>query len=108
MIYLENGLLFLEYYCGKQGISWQPSWPLTFPFLLLFCRRSPVQLDDFEAYLKDMSKDTAYKFSLQFEVRNCQPFQLFFPQLKTQGSGCPFTEKKLSLIFLNLTFPKIT
>ncbi|XP_030208989.1 receptor-type tyrosine-protein phosphatase O isoform X2 [Gadus morhua] len=28
---------------------------------------SPVQLDDFEAYLKDMSKDTAYKFSLQFE-----------------------------------------
>ncbi|XP_029604239.1 receptor-type tyrosine-protein phosphatase O isoform X5 [Salmo trutta] len=28
---------------------------------------SPVQLDDFEAYLKDMSKDSAYKFSLQFE-----------------------------------------
>uniref|UniRef100_A0AAR2LND1 Protein-tyrosine-phosphatase n=1 Tax=Pygocentrus nattereri TaxID=42514 RepID=A0AAR2LND1_PYGNA len=28
---------------------------------------SPVQLDDFEAYVKDMSKDSAYKFSLQFE-----------------------------------------
>ncbi|KAM6987112.1 receptor-type tyrosine-protein phosphatase O-like isoform 2-T2 [Aplochiton taeniatus] len=28
---------------------------------------SPVQLDDFEAYLKEMSKDSAYKFSLQFE-----------------------------------------
>uniref|UniRef100_A0A6Q2YRI6 Protein-tyrosine-phosphatase n=1 Tax=Esox lucius TaxID=8010 RepID=A0A6Q2YRI6_ESOLU len=28
---------------------------------------SPVQLDDFETYLKDMNKDSAYKFSLQFE-----------------------------------------
>uniref|UniRef100_A0A8C7KU74 Protein tyrosine phosphatase receptor type O n=1 Tax=Oncorhynchus kisutch TaxID=8019 RepID=A0A8C7KU74_ONCKI len=28
---------------------------------------SPVQMDDFDAYLKDMSKDSAYKFSLQFE-----------------------------------------
>ncbi|KAJ8245341.1 hypothetical protein GJAV_G00269740 [Gymnothorax javanicus] len=28
---------------------------------------SPVQLDDFDTYLKDMSKDSAYKFSLQFE-----------------------------------------
>ncbi|KAM3859270.1 receptor-type tyrosine-protein phosphatase O [Diretmus argenteus] len=28
---------------------------------------SPVQLDDFDSYLKDMSKDSAYKFSLQFE-----------------------------------------
>ncbi|XP_028809596.1 receptor-type tyrosine-protein phosphatase O isoform X2 [Denticeps clupeoides] len=28
---------------------------------------SPVQLDDFEAYIKDMTKDSAYKFSLQFE-----------------------------------------
>ncbi|XP_026779224.3 receptor-type tyrosine-protein phosphatase O isoform X2 [Pangasianodon hypophthalmus] len=28
---------------------------------------SPVQLDDFEAYIKDMGKDSAYKFSLQFE-----------------------------------------
>ncbi|XP_036375885.1 receptor-type tyrosine-protein phosphatase O [Megalops cyprinoides] len=28
---------------------------------------SPVQLDDFDAYIKDMSKDSAYKFSLQFE-----------------------------------------
>lgn len=27
-----------------------------------------VQLDDFDAYFKDMSKDSAYKFSLQFEV----------------------------------------
>ncbi|XP_035851785.1 receptor-type tyrosine-protein phosphatase O isoform X2 [Sander lucioperca] len=28
---------------------------------------SPVQLDDFEAYFKEMGKDSAYKFSLQFE-----------------------------------------
>ncbi|XP_047431711.1 receptor-type tyrosine-protein phosphatase O isoform X2 [Mugil cephalus] len=28
---------------------------------------SPVQLDDFEDYFKEMSKDSAYKFSLQFE-----------------------------------------
>ncbi|XP_037837161.1 receptor-type tyrosine-protein phosphatase O [Kryptolebias marmoratus] len=28
---------------------------------------SPVQLDDFEVYFKEMSKDSAYKFSLQFE-----------------------------------------
>uniref|UniRef100_A0A3B4WYH4 Receptor-type tyrosine-protein phosphatase O-like n=1 Tax=Seriola lalandi dorsalis TaxID=1841481 RepID=A0A3B4WYH4_SERLL len=28
---------------------------------------SPVQLDDFDAYFKEMSKDSAYKFSLQFE-----------------------------------------
>ncbi|XP_057180744.1 receptor-type tyrosine-protein phosphatase O isoform X1 [Triplophysa rosa] len=28
---------------------------------------SPVQLNDFDVYIKDMSKDSAYKFSLQFE-----------------------------------------
>ncbi|XP_053717636.1 receptor-type tyrosine-protein phosphatase O isoform X2 [Synchiropus splendidus] len=28
---------------------------------------SPVQLDDFDSYFKEMSKDSAYKFSLQFE-----------------------------------------
>ncbi|XP_063302674.1 receptor-type tyrosine-protein phosphatase O isoform X2 [Pelobates fuscus] len=28
---------------------------------------NPVQLDDFEGYIKDMAKDTDYKFSLQFE-----------------------------------------
>ncbi|XP_073694111.1 receptor-type tyrosine-protein phosphatase O isoform X1 [Garra rufa] len=28
---------------------------------------SPVQLSDFDAYIKDMGKDSAYKFSLQFE-----------------------------------------
>ncbi|XP_077956998.1 receptor-type tyrosine-protein phosphatase O isoform X5 [Gasterosteus aculeatus] len=27
----------------------------------------PVQLDDFDAYFREMSKDSAYKFSLQFE-----------------------------------------
>ncbi|KAM6962077.1 receptor-type tyrosine-protein phosphatase O isoform 3-T3 [Tautogolabrus adspersus] len=27
----------------------------------------PVQLDDFDAYFKEMGKDSAYKFSLQFE-----------------------------------------
>lgn len=30
--------------------------------------QSPVQLDDFDAYIKDMAKDSDYKFSLQFEV----------------------------------------
>ncbi|XP_074554283.1 receptor-type tyrosine-protein phosphatase O isoform X1 [Halichoeres trimaculatus] len=28
---------------------------------------SPVQLDDFDAFFKEMGKDSAYKFSLQFE-----------------------------------------
>ncbi|EGW07524.1 Receptor-type tyrosine-protein phosphatase O [Cricetulus griseus] len=28
---------------------------------------SPVQLDDFDSYIKDMAKDSDYKFSLQFE-----------------------------------------
>ncbi|XP_064417100.1 receptor-type tyrosine-protein phosphatase O [Latimeria chalumnae] len=28
---------------------------------------SPIQLDDFDAYIKDMAKDSDYKFSLQFE-----------------------------------------
>uniref|UniRef100_A0A3Q2PCA0 Protein tyrosine phosphatase receptor type O n=1 Tax=Fundulus heteroclitus TaxID=8078 RepID=A0A3Q2PCA0_FUNHE len=36
-------------------------------YLLAFYINPPVQLDDFEAYFKDMSKDSAYKFSLQFE-----------------------------------------
>lgn len=27
-----------------------------------------MQLDDFDAYIKDMAKDSDYKFSLQFEV----------------------------------------
>lgn len=30
--------------------------------------QSPVQLDDFDAYIRDMAKDSDYKFSLQFEV----------------------------------------
>jgi hypothetical protein len=30
--------------------------------------QSPVQLDDFDSYIKDMAKDSDYKFSLQFEV----------------------------------------
>lgn len=34
---------------------------------------SPVQLDDFDAYFKEMSKDSAYKFSLQFEVSTLAP-----------------------------------
>lgn len=36
--------------------------------MMTVCVCSPVQLDDFEAFFKDMSKDSAYKFSLQFEV----------------------------------------
>ncbi|KAK2101290.1 hypothetical protein P7K49_018956 [Saguinus oedipus] len=39
----------------------------------------PVQLDDFDAYIKDMAKDSDYKFSLQFEAR---------PQMaRMRGSG---------------------
>lgn len=34
---------------------------------------SPVQLDDFDAYFKEMSKDSSYKFSLQFEVGTSSP-----------------------------------
>lgn len=34
---------------------------------------SLVQLDDFDAYFKEMSKDSAYKFSLQFEVSALAP-----------------------------------
>uniref|UniRef100_G1Q279 Protein tyrosine phosphatase receptor type O n=1 Tax=Myotis lucifugus TaxID=59463 RepID=G1Q279_MYOLU len=30
-------------------------------------KQSPVQLDDFDAYIRDMAKDSDYKFSLQFE-----------------------------------------
>lgn len=30
--------------------------------------QSPVQLDDFDTYIKDMARDSDYKFSLQFEV----------------------------------------
>ncbi|XP_067997975.1 receptor-type tyrosine-protein phosphatase O [Melanerpes formicivorus] len=29
---------------------------------------NPVQLDDFDGYIKDMAKDSDYKFSLQFEM----------------------------------------
>lgn len=36
------------------------------PFLSVW--QSPVQLDDFDSYIKDMAKDSDYKFSLQFEV----------------------------------------
>lgn len=35
---------------------------------IFVCWQSPVQLDDFDAYIKDMAKDSDYKFSLQFEV----------------------------------------
>ena len=38
---------------------------------------SPVQLDDFDAYFKEMSKDSAYKFSLQFEVQLLSDLLLF-------------------------------
>uniref|UniRef100_A0A4W3IKX1 protein-tyrosine-phosphatase n=1 Tax=Callorhinchus milii TaxID=7868 RepID=A0A4W3IKX1_CALMI len=36
-------------------------------YLLAFEMLNPVQLDDFEMYLKDMARDSDYKFSLQFE-----------------------------------------
>ncbi|MEQ2212035.1 hypothetical protein XENOCAPTIV_023617 [Xenoophorus captivus] len=50
--------------------------------MVMVCVCSPVQLDDFEAYYKDMSKDSAYKFSLQFEVRPSS-HQEELPQLET-------------------------
>ena len=46
-------------------------WHLSTGFLkhtFLCIWQSPVQLDDFDAYIKDMAKDSDYKFSLQFEV----------------------------------------
>ena len=55
---------------------------------------SPVQLDDFEAYLKDMSKDSAYKFSLQFEVKNSNIFPMGFPNVVV----VPISWKKNNLV----------
>lgn len=51
--------------------------PELFSDSLLSCC-SPVQLDDFDAYFKEMSKDSAYKFSLQFEVKVLKFNQMFF------------------------------
>lgn len=39
-----------------------------FKHIFLCVWQSPVQLDDFDAYIRDMAKDSDYKFSLQFEV----------------------------------------
>uniref|UniRef100_A0A8K9X1Y6 protein-tyrosine-phosphatase n=1 Tax=Oncorhynchus mykiss TaxID=8022 RepID=A0A8K9X1Y6_ONCMY len=44
-----------------------PSCLWTDYLLAFYINPCPVQMDDFDAYLKDMSKDSAYKFSLQFE-----------------------------------------
>ncbi|XP_062860865.1 receptor-type tyrosine-protein phosphatase O isoform X2 [Trichomycterus rosablanca] len=62
---------------GKLPYNWRrslfafltllPSCLWTDYLLAFYINPCPVQLDDFEAYIKDMSKDSAYKFSLQFE-----------------------------------------
>ncbi|XP_026182736.1 receptor-type tyrosine-protein phosphatase O isoform X2 [Mastacembelus armatus] len=62
---------------GKLPYNWRrslfafltllPSCLWTDYLLAFYINPCPVQLDDFEAYFKDMSKDSAYKFSLQFE-----------------------------------------
>ncbi|KTG04162.1 hypothetical protein cypCar_00016660 [Cyprinus carpio] len=44
-----------------------PSCLWTDYLLAFYINPCPVQLSDFDAYIKDMSKDSAYKFSLQFE-----------------------------------------
>ncbi|XP_023808423.1 receptor-type tyrosine-protein phosphatase O isoform X2 [Oryzias latipes] len=62
---------------GKLPYNWRrslfafltllPSCLWTDYLLAFYINPCPVQLDDFEAYFKDMGKDSAYKFSLQFE-----------------------------------------
>uniref|UniRef100_A0A7N6BY58 protein-tyrosine-phosphatase n=1 Tax=Anabas testudineus TaxID=64144 RepID=A0A7N6BY58_ANATE len=62
---------------GKLPYNWRrslfafltllPSCLWTDYLLAFYINPCPVQLDDFEAFFKDMSKDSAYKFSLQFE-----------------------------------------
>uniref|UniRef100_A0A3P8UVI2 protein-tyrosine-phosphatase n=1 Tax=Cynoglossus semilaevis TaxID=244447 RepID=A0A3P8UVI2_CYNSE len=62
---------------GKLPYNWRrslfafltllPSCLWTDYLLAFYINPCPVQLDDFEAYFKEMSKDSAYKFSLQFE-----------------------------------------
>ncbi|XP_038145064.1 receptor-type tyrosine-protein phosphatase O isoform X2 [Cyprinodon tularosa] len=62
---------------GKLPYNWRrslfafltllPSCLWTDYLLAFYINPCPVQLDDFEAFYKDMSKDSAYKFSLQFE-----------------------------------------
>ncbi|XP_041934315.1 receptor-type tyrosine-protein phosphatase O isoform X2 [Alosa sapidissima] len=62
---------------GKMPYNWRrsffafltllPSCLWTDYLLAFYINPCPVQLDDFDAYIKDMSKDSAYKFSLQFE-----------------------------------------
>ncbi|XP_027009703.2 receptor-type tyrosine-protein phosphatase O isoform X2 [Tachysurus fulvidraco] len=62
---------------GKLPYNWRrslfafltllPSCLWTDYLLAFYINPCPVQLDDFEAYIKDMGKDSAYKFSLQFE-----------------------------------------
>ncbi|XP_043944375.1 receptor-type tyrosine-protein phosphatase O isoform X2 [Protopterus annectens] len=44
---------------------------------------NPVQMDDFDAYMKDMARDTDYKFSLQFE------------ELKLVGLDIPHNDAEL-------------
>lgn len=51
------------------------------PFLSVW--QSPVQLDDFDSYIKDMAKDSDYKFSLQFEVSD----EAVSPFLEGSGVG---------------------
>ncbi|XP_060885218.1 receptor-type tyrosine-protein phosphatase O isoform X2 [Labrus mixtus] len=62
---------------GKLPYNWRrslfafltllPSCLWTDYLLAFYINPCPVQLDDFDAYFKEMSKDSAYKFSLQFE-----------------------------------------
>ncbi|XP_072233557.1 receptor-type tyrosine-protein phosphatase O isoform X2 [Leuresthes tenuis] len=62
---------------GKLPYNWRrslfafltllPSCLWTDYLLAFYINLCPVQLDDFDAFFKDMSKDSAYKFSLQFE-----------------------------------------
>ncbi|KAM6962076.1 receptor-type tyrosine-protein phosphatase O isoform 2-T2 [Tautogolabrus adspersus] len=62
---------------GKLPYNWRrslfafltllPSCLWTDYLLAFYINPCPVQLDDFDAYFKEMGKDSAYKFSLQFE-----------------------------------------
>lgn len=59
--------------------------------------RSLVQLDDFDAYFKDMNKDSAYKFSLQFEVNVLTSTRRNQPQVAAAPSAGHTVRKPVTI-----------
>ncbi|XP_060550433.1 receptor-type tyrosine-protein phosphatase O isoform X3 [Pantherophis guttatus] len=52
---------------GKLPYNWSKNGLKKRKLTNMHFLKSPVQLDDFDSYVKDMAKDSDYKFSLQFE-----------------------------------------